>query len=353
MAAYTSFADVEPLQIEYLLEGHPRIPRGDVTLVFGEGSVGKGRMICSFIAEVVNSGGTVITVLPEDHLNEEAAPRMRAAAGVSDLSKVIDMTRLPGGARFKLSADTRHDGDAGLLRQAIGELAGEGHDVRLVVIDPLAACVGWGSINTNAGARRLVEPLQDLAQSTGVSVIVVAHSVKSGVLQGSAGLSQALRLVYRVSKDPANPMLRVLHAEKANNLVAEDLRFTVEQDELGRVRVVWLDRREMDRRNKSWRTPPSPAVVPAPAVRPGHGGAQGYAAILGVQPPGQASPAVRVLKMFPGDERGARLARARCEIHPEFRRDAQWQRARDGELLARYTRPDGTVVRFAVTSMTG
>ena len=35
-----------------------------------------------------------------------------------------------------------------------------------------------GSIQTNAGARRLIEPLQDLAQSTGITVMLVTHTIK-------------------------------------------------------------------------------------------------------------------------------------------------------------------------------
>ena len=61
---------------------------------------------------------------------------------------------------------------------------------------------------------------------------------------------------------------------------------------------------------------------------------------------------VSVLKAFPGDERGARLARMRCEIHPEFRRDAPWQAGQAGELLSKFTDRDGTARWFAVTAMT-
>jgi hypothetical protein len=358
MTAYTSFAAIEALPTEYLLAGYPRIPRGDVTLFYGDGSVGKGRMLWSLIAEVVNSGGTVVTVLPEDHPNEQAAVRLRSA-GVGDPSRVIDLTRLPGGARFKLSADMKHDGDVGHLRQAVEELTEAGHQVRLVVIDPLAAVVGWGSIATNAGARRLVEPLQDLAMTTGVAVCVVAHTVKSGVLQGSAGLQQALRLVYKISKDPANPALRVLHADKANNMVAEDLKFTVEEDDDGYVRVVWLDRAEQDRRNKQWRDPApgdgaqlasvhplGPATDPAPAA------AASFAAVVSTQRRWEPRPRVEVLASYPDPQRGAELARRRCELHPLFRPGLRWERGADSDLLARYVADDGTVVRFAAAAIT-
>ena len=359
MTAYTSFAAIEPLPTEYLLAGHPKIPRGDVTLFYGDGSLGKGRMLWSFIAEVVNAGGTVITVLPEDHPNEQAAVRLRAA-GVSDPSKVIDLTRLPGGGRLKLSADTTHDGDVGHLRQAVDELTEAGHQVRLLVIDPLAAVVGWGSISTNAGARRLVEPLQDLAMTTGIAVCVVAHTVKSGVLQGSAGLQQALRLVYKITKDPSNPMLRILHADKANNILAEDLKFTVEEDDAGLVRVVWLDRAEQDRRHRSWREAapgdgPRLAAVHrlAPVPPPAPAAPASFAALVSTQSRWEARPRVEILASYPDPQRGAEFARARCELHPLFRPGTRWERGAGSDLLARYLTEDGVTVRFAVAAVTG
>jgi predicted ATP-dependent serine protease len=254
--AYATFADTDPLPTEHLLGGgSPLIPRGDVTGIYGDGGLGKGRMIMSFVAEVANDGGTVIVILPEDHPNEQVRPRLESA-GVRDMSRVVNLTRLPGGSRFKLSAAQNHDGDLGLLREAVEVLSSQGHDVRLVVIDPVAAVIGWGSINTNQGARRVVEGLQDLAADTGVSVILVAHTVKSGSLQGSAGLEQALRLLYRVSKDPSNPLVRVLSVAKTNNTGAsEDLRFVIEDAGDG-PRVVWLDAAEIARRQMSWRKPP-------------------------------------------------------------------------------------------------
>ena len=102
----------------------------------------------------------------------------------------------------------------------------------------------------------------------------MAHTVKSGALQGSAGLPQALRLVYRVARDKDNPALRVLSIEKANNLPpADDVRYTVVDDERG-TRVVWLDRAEMDRRRTAWREQDRPAVAamqdPAAKLATGH-----------------------------------------------------------------------------------
>jgi hypothetical protein len=112
---YESFEDIDQLETEYLLPGSAfRIPRGDLTLLYGTGGVGKGRLLMSVIADVVNDGGSVIVILPEDHPNEQVRPRLEAA-GVEDLSRVINMTRLPnGGARFNCRRTSR--GIRGIFR---------------------------------------------------------------------------------------------------------------------------------------------------------------------------------------------------------------------------------------------
>ena len=255
--AYESFDQIDQLDPEYLLPGSAfLIPRGDLTLLYGTGGVGKGRLLMSVIADVVNDGGSVIVILPEDHPHEQVRPRLEAA-GVGDLGKVINMTRLPnGGARFKLSANFARDpGHLPLLRQAIDDLNGAGHDVRLVIIDPIAGCLGSGTLSTNRGARAIIEPLQDLCADSGVSCMMVAHSTKDGKLQGSGGLRDAVRLLYKVAPDPLNPLVRVVTAEKSNNLPgSEPLKFVIE-DRGGGPQVIWLTSSEIDRRQRSWREP--------------------------------------------------------------------------------------------------
>ena len=253
MIDYKSYAEIEELEPEYLLESMlPPIPRSDVTILYGSGGIGKGRMISGIISEVTNGGGTVIVIQPEDDPNEQVRPRLETAG--ADLSRVIDLTMI-GGSRFKLAAGTRETGHLQLLATAIDDLNKSGHYVQLVVIDPIAA-VALGTISTKRGARALIEPLQDLADKTGVSILAVAHAIKDGTLQGSAGLRDAARLVYKVAVDETDPTVREVIAEKHNNLPdAEPLRFTIEPDEQGRPRVIWLTRDEMARRIRDWRTP--------------------------------------------------------------------------------------------------
>lgn len=265
---YQTLGGTDALPTEYVMGTRkPYVPRGDVTICFGPGKVGKGRLTAWFIKQVVADGGTVVGAWPEDHPEEQLRPRLDAAGLTEDeLDRVINITRLPNTGRFKLSADLTHVGHLPLLREEIlPELAADGHDVRLLVLDPLAALVGWGSIQTNAGARRAVEPIQDMCMDTGIACWLVAHTTKAGVLQGSAGLLQAVRLAYRLSKDRNDPTVKILSVEEANNLPEqEDIRFKIEDYEQGNAKVVFLDQAYIDRHHRSWRTPIYKAVLVTP-----------------------------------------------------------------------------------------
>ena len=257
-----TYDQITPRPTVYLCR-KPAIPRADVTLFFGAGAIGKGRMLCSFIASVTNGQplgmdteagepGDVIVVFPEDKPDEQVAWRLRAAG--ADLGRVHDMTRLDDSGRLKLSASPRYKGHVELLRAKVEELQDAGRNPQLLIIDPVAAVLGagWGSMTTNAGIRHMMEGLQDLADFTGVAVLVVAHTTKAGLLQGSAGFEQALRTIYRVE---AEGRQRVVSVEKGNNLPPDtpDLRFMITEDESGVARVEWMDRERLEEKRTSWR----------------------------------------------------------------------------------------------------
>lgn len=246
-----SFDQVAP-QDTMLLSQRPYLPYGEVSLVYGEGSLGKGRMVQSIIAAVANGepvgldetaaddAADVILILPEDKQGESAVKRLIAAG--ADLSRCGDMTRTAAGERFKLSATPRHPGHLPELRAAVAELRADGRNPRLLVIDPLGACIGEGTILTSKGARHLVESLQDLAEQTGLCVLVVAHPVSGGKLQGSWALQQALRSVFYVRRDESNPDIRLLGNVKGNDVppeLAADIPFTITDGPRG-PRAEWI-----------------------------------------------------------------------------------------------------------------
>lgn len=333
---YTSMRDTDALPTEYLLDGAPLVPRGDVSILFGEGEAGKGRLTHWMVKQVTQAGGTVVGAWPEDHANEQLRPRLDAAGLTDDeLDRVINITRY-GGGRWKLSADTTHDGHVPLLREEIlPDLRKDGHDVRMLVLDPLAALIGWGSIQTNAGARRAVEPIQDLCQDTGIAAWIVGHTVKSGELQGSAGLEQVARVIYRLAKDKVDPTVRVLSVEKGNNLPpTAELRFTIQGTGNGNARAVILTPDEIERRQRAWRKP-------------------SYTAAVGITAPGQPTVTRPIGKGFTGLKE-AQLACSADEAAPGPFLDGWKPFTRPGDTpdlrrwAASVTREDGTVTDFVI-----
>jgi len=132
----TSFAAIVPSAPAWLWPG--RIPAGEVTLLAGPCGVGKS-FVTADIAGRVSRGdpmpgeletrapGSVILVSAEDDASSATSWRLRAAP--ADLSRVHDMALLEDGEPFELPDALPQ------LRRAI-DLVG---DVRLVVLDPLAA----------------------------------------------------------------------------------------------------------------------------------------------------------------------------------------------------------------------
>lgn len=229
------------------------LPRADMTLLYGRGGIGKGRLTHSLIARVTEGGGDVVGAWAEDKPDEQVRARLEAAG--ADPAHVWNITRLGDGTRFKLSAAERHEGHISLLRAFMSRLADMGRDPRLIILDPVSALVGWGTIQTVAGARRFVEPVQDLADTTGAAVLGIGHPRKDGKLQGSEGLRDALRVIYEVSVDPINAAYRVITMEKGNDLAsaADGLRFTITSGPEGRPRVEWVTRESMDAERAAWR----------------------------------------------------------------------------------------------------
>jgi hypothetical protein len=343
-----------------LLSRRPYLPYGEVSLLYGSGSLGKGRLVQSIMAAVTNGqpvgldesaaddAGDVIVVLPEDKQGESAVKRLIAAG--ANLNRCWDMTRTASGERFKLSASPRHPGHMPELRAAIEQLRADGRNPRLLVIDPLGACIGEGTILTSKGARHLVESLQDLAEQTGLCVLVVAHPVSGGKLQGSWALQQALRSVFYVSLDEGNPDIRVLACVKGNDVppeLAGDIKFTIVDGPRG-PRAEWIKparrgsaagqgqpdwRDELAARRRARQSGPG-----APAVT--------YRVIMTVKGRGT--------KILARGVRDESLARMMCEATPEAKalaaatgRALPWVRKEAGIWLSRN---DANTVAWAVAA---
>lgn len=280
VVAVTSYAQIDRQPTLFLTFSEPvlngRIPRGEVTIVAGEGGAGKGQIAVWMAVDVAMQGEHAILVTPEDNLEATVRPRLEATvralapgcdgAYVTDvLSRVHDLTYTRSGAPFELSADGRHEGSVGQLRELVDNpTLDTGHPdpdyagppAALVMIDPLLACLAYGTIATNLGARRVLGPLARLTGETGCGLVLTHHTVESGKVAGSKGLVDAARLVYRAKRDRENPGIRVLQIDKSNILAECDpVRYQIAGDGADTF-VRWLDRDELAARRTAWRERP-------------------------------------------------------------------------------------------------
>ena len=197
--------------IEWLVEGI--FPLGMLGVIGGNPGMGKSQIAIN-LAALATSGkgspdkqlflnvGSVIILANEDDPARTIRPRLEAAGAV--LSKVHIVQ---GVTNSKKEIDYfQLDKDIATLLQKAKELG----DVRLIIIDPPNAYIG-GKTDTykDSDVRRLLAPLQVLANETGALILLVVHLNKrsdGGAPQrfnGTTAWIAVARVAYLVGEDEA------------------------------------------------------------------------------------------------------------------------------------------------------
>jgi hypothetical protein len=234
--------DVEPKPLKWLWRG--RIPFGAVTIVDGDPGEGKS-LILADIAARLSTGralhgedtppcpaADVVVVNAEDDTATTTRPRYEVAG--ADLARihVID----DGAAPFALDAEGRK------LLEALIETRG----AKLATIDPLMNYLPDDvDSNSDPEVRRVLRPLNAIAQRTGAAIVLARHLTKAfaGSAKkrgaGSMGIIAAARsglIIHNV-----NGELRELRQSKPNLAgVVPSLRYRIE-DKNGFGVVIWGD----------------------------------------------------------------------------------------------------------------
>jgi hypothetical protein len=218
-------ADVAPAETAWLWPG--RIPLGYLTCVLGPRGAGKSFLALDLAARVTRGAawpddpsgtpapaGSVLLVVAEDRRAETVAARLRAAG--ADMSKVHELTATRnangGGRRFTLS-------DLGRLERAV-----QAHpDLRLLVIDPVAAFLGYTNDRRTRALPKALEGLAELAARHGVAVVLVNATDKgatgltwSHACDALPALRNASRAVWAVAEDPDEPWCRLFVPSRIN-----------------------------------------------------------------------------------------------------------------------------------------
>lgn len=203
------YSTIQPMTPEWFWQG--MIPFNEVTVIAGDGGIGKGFLDALLVGVTTNGvdmpdgtpgvpKGSVIMVTSEDDPSMAMSWRLQAVG--ADMDKVYDMTD-----EFVIP-DTLPK-----LREEIERIG----DVRLVIIDPLSDVSAIPLTSSNVRVRRLVmNPLRRLARETGVAMIVIHHTVKSGRIGGTKGITDAARQVLRVARSVVDDRIRVITVEKTN-----------------------------------------------------------------------------------------------------------------------------------------
>ena len=196
-----------------------RIPVGGTTLMAGREGLGKTMLAC-WLASRLTRGelpgewhgkpGTVVYIGHEDDRSTVLVPRLAAAGADLDRFMFVD---IPSGGTFSTSVDTDD-----LVKAAT---AG-GHDVALIVIDPLDSHLGSVDSHKKSEVQSSVARLADAAQTLRCGALGLGHLNKGATTDvlsrvvGSVGFTTAVRSVLAVGERPDNPAERVCVLGKAN-----------------------------------------------------------------------------------------------------------------------------------------
>lgn len=239
-----------------------RIPRGKITLLAGDPSVGKSRLAIDLAARV-SAGlpwpddplppphprpqGNVLLFTAEDR--PEDGIRQQLIQAGADLERVFSFTGVGECYRNVRKFTTRPfripDDVPGL------EAVLQNHEpVRLVVIDTLADYWGGHGTNHNAQVREMLAPLVDVADRRGSAILCISHLNKSSGMaglyrmMGSLAFTALARSVWGVARSPEDPERRLFLPVKTNlTLPPTGLAFRVTDN-----RIVW----ETDAISETW-----------------------------------------------------------------------------------------------------
>jgi len=213
-------ADTLPVAVPWLWPG--RVPIGRPTVLLGGLDHGKSVTALNLAAWVSTGAewpdgrgrapkGKVVLMCREDNLGDTIRPRLDEAGADLEMIVVLDKVW-----RFNGSAEIRRDitlRDLADLERAI-EIAG---NVRLVVIDPLAAYFGRDTPSRRR-VRAAMAGLTEIAGRHKLAVVVTAEG--GGGASMGFGATQTLtsiaRTAWLLAPDPAEPTRRMLLSLKSN-----------------------------------------------------------------------------------------------------------------------------------------
>lgn len=250
-------SEIEARRLDWIWEG--RIPRGKLSLVAGEGGLGKSLALIDIAARITRGKpwpcgeghapkGSVIFLCAEDDAEDTVVPRLMAAE--ADLSKVfiISAVKEANGQRRGFSFQR----DLTLLEDQVRAIG----DVLLANVDPITSYLGQVDSHKNAELRSVLEPLSEMAARHRIAVLANTH-LNKGVgpannrIIGSVGFVNLARAAFIVTADKEDQGRRLFIPSKANlGRPREALAYAIREEPVALIgdeaiwapKVIWEDK---------------------------------------------------------------------------------------------------------------
>lgn len=238
---FRKMSEIKVKPIEWVIPGV--VPRGELTLLGGDGGVGKGLYLAQMIAYVTTgetSGffpdrptntGTVIIFSGEDQMDAVWKPRLEAAGADSEKVRAID----PGTYWAETGEMPYLDNPTTLNRIIAARPA-------LVIFDPIQQFLSpRANMNSRTKMRETTTLLRTKARQHGFAVMLVMHTNKgtsvSGRkrLSGSTDLWDGARSVLLMGRTKNEGKVYVSHEKSSNACPAETVLFTIEEVKAGAI----------------------------------------------------------------------------------------------------------------------
>lgn len=232
-----SMDDVEEIEIEWLVKEY--IPKGQITLLAGDGGSGKTSVVCQIVASVSSGKScfmledtiftnierqepqTVLFFSAEDSMQHVLKKRLRLNGAVMENIKSID----PSDDRFeRLKFDDPF----------LGELIKE-HRPALVIFDPIQSFIPWkADLSKRNQVRQSLTNLIKYGEKYGCTFLIIVHTNKQSNVWGrkriadTADLWDAARSVL-IAGETGEDNIRYISHEKCNyGLTGETVLFSIE-----------------------------------------------------------------------------------------------------------------------------
>ncbi len=240
-----SMDTIKPEKIDWFWKD--RFPRGNLTILAGQGGLGKSTLVCDLI-------GRVTTGKPLPGEQSSRKPERVLMVNLEDDPATVLRQRLDAaGADVRLVANIegfQRGEDEGViwidfqLHSSAFEKMIENYGITFLVVDPISGHMGSTKQNDTAQVRQVLQKLQAVAKNTGCTILVLTHSPKASAnaqaaFIGSQAFLSCARAGFVVIKDP-DDQNRVLFLNAKANYSADKSGLAYRFEDVdGTGRIVW------------------------------------------------------------------------------------------------------------------